>query len=519
MKKEGKHMDNLILTGWGWKEYAVSAAVTLRALNGQADVMGMSKRRLPEFLELEGRGWKHIYLIGLSLGGDEKRLAAALKSLRGTKVTWVSALPMSDEQERLIAPLLDVRKVDGELFNGSLVKAVGHVFNVDVADVLPYAVEGGKVPKSVPQYHELICAAMYAYRNYRDEEPYAQAIRYLANGVREEAWCDKARKLVAHYRRYGNRELIGNSQQMKNLRERINFVAANPDARVLILGESGTGKETVALQIHNRSSRRTDPFYAFNCASVAPQLLESCFFGHEKGAFTGADKQKIGLFELANGGTLFLDEIGELPLEAQGVLLRVLEEGRFMRVGGTEEIETDVRLITATNRNLPALVREGKFREDLFMRLNVVPLRIPPLRERPEDIGAIADNWWFNHFRKHLSDEQKAALAAYTYPGNVRELLNILERAIVFKEDDFSKLIAEHRELNGDLSAGGAGFVSDNGKEAQDAADVPDDLDDAIRRHVHRVFEKYARNVSKAAAALNITRTTLRKWITGKEKR
>ena len=354
---------------------------------------------------------------------------------------------------------------------------------------------------------------MYAYRNYRDEEPYAQAIRYLANGVREEAWCDKARKLVAHYRRYGNRELIGNSQQMKNLRERINFVAANPDARVLILGESGTGKETVALQIHNRSSRRTDPFYAFNCASVAPQLLESCFFGHEKGSFTGADKQKIGLFELANGGTLFLDEIGELPLEAQGVLLRVLEEGRFMRVGGTEEIETDVRLITATNRNLPALVREGKFREDLFMRLNVVPLRIPPLRERPEDIGAIADNWWFNHFRRHLTDEQKSALEVYTYPGNVRELLNILERAIVFREDDFAKLIAEHQELSGDLSAGGAGSVSAKGKEAQDAADVPDDLDDAIRRHVHRVFEKYARNVSKAATALNITRTTLRKWL------
>ena len=163
---------------------------------------------------------------------------------------------------------------------------------------------------------------------------------------------------------------------------------------------------------------------------------------------------------MANGGTLFLDEIGELPLEAQGVLLRVLEEGRFMRVGGTEEIETDVRLITATNRNLPALVREGKFREDLFMRLNVVPLRIPPLRERPEDIGAIADNWWFNHFRKHLSDEQKTALEAYSYPGNVRELLNILERAIVFKEDDFAKLIAEHQELNGEICSGGRGATA-----------------------------------------------------------
>ena len=197
---------------------------------------------------------------------------------------------------------------------------------------------------------------------------------------------------------------------MRELRSYIERIAAHPEARVLILGESGTGKETVALQIHNRSPRKNEPFYAFNCASVNPELLSSRFFGHEKGAFTGAAKRELGLFELANGGTLFLDEIGELPLEAQGLLLRVLEEGRFMRVGGTEEIEVDVRLVTATNRNLPARVREGKFREDLFMRLNVIQLRIPPLREHTDDIRAIADNWWFNKFRKHLTDEQAVAL-------------------------------------------------------------------------------------------------------------
>lgn len=499
---------NLILTGWGWKEYAVSAAVALRAMNGQADVMGMSKRRLPEFLEAEGVAWKRIFLIGLSLGGDEARLAAALKSLKGTKVVWVSALPMSEEQERLIAPLLDVRRVDGKLFGGSLVKAVGHVFGVDVGRFLPFAVEDAKIPKSVPRYHELLSAAMYAYRNYRNEGAYAMAIRYLAAGICEEAWGEEAHRIVKHYQRYGNRELIGNSPQMISLRERINFVAANPDARVLVLGESGTGKETVALQVHNRSPRGREPFYAFNCASVAPQLLESSFFGHEKGAFTGADKQKIGLFELANGGTLFLDEIGELPLEAQGILLRVLEEGRFMRVGGTEEIETDVRLITATNRNLPSLVREGRFREDLFMRLNVVPLRIPPLRERPEDIGAIADNWWFNRFRKHLSEEQKAALAAYSYPGNVRELFNVLERAVVFKENDFARLVAEHRELYADL-----GESRSECSRIAVAAEIPDNLDEAIKQHVRRVYEKCSRNVSKAAMALGITRTTLRRWL------
>ena len=500
-------MDTLILTGWGWKEYAVAAAVALKALCGKADVMGMSKRRLPEFLELEGGKWRRIFLVGLSLGGDEAHLASTLKSLKRTKVTWISSLPMSESQERLLAPLMDVRKADGGLFDGSLVKAVGDVFGEDVAPFLPFAVEGGKVPKSVPRYHELICAAMYAYRNYRDEKSYPMAIRYLAEGVLEEAWSNDARRIVEHWQRYGSRELIGNSPQMKQLRERINFVAANRDVRVLILGESGTGKEAVAMQIHNRSPRRDEPFFSFNCACVAPNLLESRFFGHEKGSFTGADKLELGLFELANGGTLFLDEIAELPMEAQGLLLRVLEGGRFMRLGGKEEIETDVRLVTATNRDLPALVREGKFREDLFMRLNVIQLRTSPLRERPEDIGTIADNWWFNRFRKHLTDEQKAALSAYSYPGNVRELINVLERACVFKEADFSLILAEHREMN-------AGLFADKGVDVPVAPkDVPEELDEAIRRHVHLVYEKYARNVSKAAAALKITRTTLRKWL------
>lgn len=507
-------MDTLILTGWGWKEYAVAAAVALKALGGKADVMGMSKRRLPEFLELEGGKWRRIFLVGISLGGDEARLAAALRSHKRTKVTWISALPMSAEQEKALAPLLDVRRSDGGLFDGSLVKAVGGVFGVDAAPFLPFAVEGGRIPKSVPRYHELICAAMYAYRNYRDEKSYPMAIRYLAEGVREEAWGDDARRIVEHWRRYGSRELIGDSPQMKRLRERINFAAANGDVRVLILGESGTGKEAVAMQIHNRSPRRDEPFFSFNCACVAPNLLESRFFGHEKGAFTGADRLEPGLFELADGGTLFLDEIAELPMEAQGLLLRVLEGGRFMRLGGKEEIETDVRLVTATNRDLPALVREGKFREDLFMRLNVIQLRTPALRERPEDIGTIADNWWFNRFRKHLAEVQKAALSAYSYPGNVRELINVLERACVFRESDFSRVLAEHREMNAGLFTGRAGVPPVRADAATSTSgDLPDELDEAIRRHVRLIYEKYARNVSKAAAALKITRTTLRKWL------
>ena len=155
-------MDTLIITGWGWKEYAVAAAVAFKALGGHAEVMGMSKRRLPEFLEGEGRDWRKIYLLGMSLGGDEARLAAALKALKRTEVTWISALPMSDDQAKTLAPLLRVHQTKGDLFNGALVKAVGDFFKIEIKNFIPFALEGNKIPKSVPPYHELICAAMYA---------------------------------------------------------------------------------------------------------------------------------------------------------------------------------------------------------------------------------------------------------------------------------------------------------------------------------------------------------------------
>jgi two-component system response regulator AtoC len=250
-------------------------------------------------------------------------------------------------------------------------------------------------------------------------------------------------------------------------------------------------------------NRRNEAFYAFNCASVTPDLLESRFFGHERGAFTGADKQKLGLFELANGGTLFLDEIGEMPFEAQGLLLRVLEGGRFLRVGGSEEVAVDVRLITATNRNLPQRVREGKFREDLYQRLNVVQIRIPPLREHREDIRDIADGWWLQHHKAHLSDAQIAALMEYDYPGNVRELLNLMDRATVLGETDFTALMNEHKEMN-------AGLIN---VAANEFATVPDELDAAIRLHVRRVFDKYEQNITKTAAALKVSRNTVRKYL------
>ncbi|MGI6495116.1 MAG: sigma 54-interacting transcriptional regulator [Kiritimatiellia bacterium] len=494
-------MEALILTGWGWKEYPVAAAVVLKGMGGIAEVMGMSRRRLPEFLESYGGRARRIVLVGISLSGDEPRLAQALKALgkRGVGVTWISAIDFTPAQADTIAPHLEAFLC----LDGSLLEAAGRFCGVDAAVYAPYAEEGKRTTPDVRAWHELVDAAMYAYRNYQDEESYPKAIRYLAAGVAEKAWDDDAKRVVAHYRRYGGRELVGKSAAMRTLQERINRIATFPDARVLILGESGTGKETVALQIHNKSARQNEPFYAFNCASVTPELLESRFFGHERGAFTGADKRKAGLFELANGGTLFLDEIGELPLEAQGLLLRVLDGGRFLRMGGSEEIAVDVRLVTATNRNLPQRVREGRFRGDLFMRLNVVQIRIPPLREHKDDIWDIADGWWLQHHKRHLAEEQIAALMEYDYPGNVRELLNLLERATVLGETDFTALVNEHREMNAGLA--------DNA--SSELASAPDELDAAIRLHVRRVFDKFGQNTSKTAAALKVSRNTVRKYL------
>ena len=497
---------NLVLTGWGYTEYVVAAAVALKALDGAADVRGMSRRRLPEFLSglARERGalrWSRIIILGIGLSSDPEALAAALAKLkeRGVKVVWISALEMPENVADAVGGLLDVR-LDGS----SLLDAVGSTFDADVSPFLPYLRDRSRVPADVRSYLTLIAAAGHAYRNYQDETLFATVVRNLAQGVRPAAWEPALRRAVEHYERYGGRELLGKSAAITSLQSRINRVAAHEHARVLILGESGTGKETVALQIHTKSPRRNMPFVAFNCASVAKDLLEDRFFGHERGAFTGALDRTDGLFQMADGGTLFLDEIGEMPCEIQALLLRVLEGGRFMRVGGREELKCDVRLVTATNRDLPALVNEGRFREDLYQRLNVVQLRTPSLREHMEDIPVIANDWWRKvHGNRTLNEAQLDALMDYNYPGNVRELLNILDRATALEEDDFGLIMREHKEMNAALTGGGE----------RRTGPVPDELEEATRHHIRRVYEKYARNITRAAEALKVSRNTVRKYL------
>ncbi len=490
----------LILTGWFYHDYALAAALALRHFS-EADILGMSKRRLPEFLEKTGN-YANIVILGVSLLGDEKRLGKALAALKRKKVNvaWFSALPLPGEINAEVRENLETH-IDVDL---SLAGLVAGFYGLDDSEMAPLC--DARTPLG-RKYCELLDAAGYFYRNYQDQEAYPAVIRHLAALDPESRWTDSERKMLAHYRRYGYREIIGKSAAILQLQDKISLVAPHDHVRVLIQGESGTGKESVAQLLHNKSPRNDQEFVAFNCASVNPTLLESIFLGHEKGAFTGAQERHPGLFEQANGGTLFLDEIGELPKDAQGTLLRVLEEGRVRRVGAEgQEIKVDVRVLSATNRNLPAMVRQGAFRLDLYERLCVVQIQTPPLRDHKEDIALLAQNFRSHiNLRKKLTPEQIEALKTYDFPGNVRELNNLLERAEIFGTTDFHQLLQEHRTLN-------AGIYSEGDADKQ-TEEWPDNLDAAKRLHVRRVYEKYGRNISKAAEKLDISRNTLRDYL------
>ena len=234
-------------------------------------------------------------------------------------------------------------------------------------------------------------------------------------------------------------DLLGDSPVMRRLRQLILKVAPT-DATVLLTGESGTGKEMVARELYRNSPRKSAPFIKVNCAAVSETLMESEFFGHERGAFTGATDRREGRFELANGGTLLLDEISEIPLHLQAKLLRVLQEKEFERVGGNKTIKCNVRILATSNRDLLHSVAEGKFRQDLYYRLNVFPIHVPPLRERSDDISLLADAFLKRYARKHgvkspgWAPETVASIRGYNWPGNVRELQNTVERAVILAE-------------------------------------------------------------------------------------
>nr|WP_320113963.1 sigma-54 dependent transcriptional regulator [uncultured Desulfuromonas sp.] len=247
--------------------------------------------------------------------------------------------------------------------------------------------------------------------------------------------------------------IVAESSHMKNVLDMVSKIAQSDAATVLVQGESGTGKELVARALHYDSPRSEQPFMAINCAAVPETLLESELMGHEKGSFTDAKSQKKGLFELANGGTVFLDEIGDMPMGTQAKLLRVLEERSFRRIGGTKDIHVDVRIVAATNKELLKAIDEGTFRKDLYYRIQVIPIYLPPLRERPDDILALAHHFvqHFNvEFGKNVTGFSNSAeryLLDYDWPGNIRELRNVIERAIILESSDTLKLELLPREM------------------------------------------------------------------------
>jgi len=311
-------------------------------------------------------------------------------------------------------------------------------------------------------------------------------------------------------KRYGFESIIGRSAPMERLFEQMKMVAPTRSS-VLVIGESGTGKELVANALHRASPRRNERFLAINCGAIPSDILESELFGHERGAFTGAVARKIGKFELAHRGSLFLDEISELYPELQVKLLRVLEERQIMRVGGSELIDVDFRLIAATNRDLEKEVAEGRFREDLYYRLKVVTLRIPPLRERPGDIAQLAEHFLALFCQEHgkspkrLSPEALELLSRYSWPGNVRELRNVMESAVVFSQGDEispAELPLEVRESTS---------VSTVGAPVQAVVGGPRTMADIERQAILETLERTGGHRAKAADILGIGLRTLQR--------
>jgi two-component system response regulator AtoC len=336
----------------------------------------------------------------------------------------------------------------------------------------------------------------------------------IRNGIE----TNRLRKQVRLFRReraqqFSFDQIIGESSAMREMLALAHKVAESEVSSVLLQGESGTGKDLVAKAIHYHSARADHPFVAINCAALPGTLIESELFGYEKGAFTDAKARKEGLFEQAEGGTLFLDEIGELELSLQAKLLRVLEEGSFRRVGGLKDLPLDVRVIAASNRDLKTESEAGRFRADLFYRLSVIQIDIPPLRERGDDIRVLAEHY-MDSFRSRLrknigtiAPEALAALSRYEWPGNVRELRNVIERAMILEDAD--EITAKYlpRGLGGDSRGGGA--VSQGTEQIR----LPSDglsLDAVEMSLVRQALERSGGNQTRAADLLDISRDQLR---------
>jgi Nif-specific regulatory protein len=400
-------------------------------------------------------------------------------------------------------------------------------FDIIFTDLMMPNIDGMEVLKYVTQHsRESICMILTGYGTIKNavEAVKLGAFDYLTKPIKMDEILITLKRALEFRdlkrenqnlknqlkKKYKFENIIGDSEKMHQIFETIEKVA-DTDSTILILGESGTGKELIAKAIHYNSYRREGPFIPVNCAAIPSELLESELFGHEKGAFTNAIRTRIGRFELANGGTVFLDEIGDMSPNLQSKLLRVLQERQFERIGGVKTVKIDIRIIAATHQDLKVAVEQGKFRQDLYYRLNVIPIRVPPLRERKSDIPLLVHHF-LNHFNRSkkrkiqgIHNEALNRLMEYHWPGNVRELENIIERIVILTNND-SITVQDLPEKIQNLSQ----------DEQVPLFEIPEEgisLDNALnefeKRLILQALNKTGWIKNKAAQLLNLNRTTL----------
>ncbi len=439
-----------------------------------------------------------------------------------------------DDDEVMQQTLSDVLKKKGyEIFsvgsgNGALSIIKKNIVDLVLLDMRLPDVDGLEVLKKIKELDtEILVIIMTAYSDVQTAVSAMKSGAYhyinkpfeleelkllIEKGLETKSLINEVRRLHRQQKEeFQNSHIHGVSVQVQNVKELIGMISKTHKTSVLIQGESGTGKELAANAIHYNSKRSSKPLMKINCSAIPDSLLESELFGYEKGAFTDAKNTKKGLFELADGGTVFLDEIGDMKPFLQSKILRVLENQTFMRVGGEREIKVDVRIIAATNKNLETLVREGLFRKDLYYRLKVMVIDMPPLRERIEDILLLSNLFIEENNREHnknirgFNEEGKKFLTQYHWPGNVRELKNVIERAMILTDQEFitpKQLPFELRHTGG----------VDRALSNPELFEMNDEmsLDNVEKLHLSKVLKRLEWNKSKASKILGISRATLR---------
>lgn len=531
-----KNITSLILCGCGFIGTVLAGAIVRlkeEAAGRRCRVALAPRRRLVEILKRGRKSHReltHIHLLGIGLDfrradmnaesaqTAETELADFLRSAKkdGIIVTRYASRPLSDRCAALYEGLTHEVVGDVEPFEYFVLtcRPTLTAARLRTADVLAHSAGNAF-------FNELYRTAGFVNRVMqglpaRCAEVTESLMQHLCSLAKEADLTPTMQKYRALYRLYGHREIRGKTETMEQLRATIATVAEADDVRVLIHGETGTGKESVATYLHLNSPRWQKPLLSFNCASTNPQLLEGQFLGFKKNTFTGATQDRKGIFEQANGGTLFLDEIGDLPLEAQGVLLRILEEKRFLPLGSAKEVTVDVRLITATNKNLRQMAAEGRFRPDLLYRLQEFTIQTPSLRQVRADIPRLADSIWRARCGHPLPEIAAPVLLSYDWPGNARELTNFLKYVQVMGGKDWPGLLQGYLNMN-NFDSPAPALREPLPTETAEQPPLPTGelrtLDAVQREYCRHVLDLCHGNRSRAAAHLGISRNTLSRYL------